>query len=211
MTAGPATDRSAIEPGEVAAALDLLLTDAALGRPAASSPVSRGCGSSARWPAGRARLRAAPRPGGRARPGRRRYLRGCPVHAGTGASPTRPGRRTRCCAGSCRPTSPPGAPPRAGRRRGPGLARHRADRLPGRQPGRGAAPTNNPLLSPGGVEGGDRLRRGERAAPGCAISPRDLAARPRVPTMVPAGRLRGRRRPRVHARARSCGARRSSS
>jgi polyhydroxyalkanoate synthase len=31
VTAGPATDRSAIEPGEVAAALDLMLTDAALG------------------------------------------------------------------------------------------------------------------------------------------------------------------------------------
>ena len=77
-------------------------------RPGGCCPARRVCASSARWPAGRS---AWPTRAGGLAGELARIAAGPPTSrrpAGTGGSPTRRGRRTRCCAASCRPTWPRG-------------------------------------------------------------------------------------------------------
>ena len=171
---------------DAAAPLDLLLTDAALG-PGAGCCARRVHAAFARraWPAGPAdagrRVGALAGELGRIARG---TLDGRPGEAGPPLH--RPGldRRTRCCAGSCRPTWPPGALPRAGRRRRSGLARRRADAFLVDNLVDAPAPTNNPLLQPGRLEGGRSTPAGSAWSAASGTWPRTWPPPPRVPAMV---------------------------
>ncbi len=199
-------------PPEAAAALDMLLTQAALGplrrffpgragaqvRPGAGRPAGTAWRRGrAAWPPSSPASPAVPRPS--------------PPARGTAGSPTPPGRATRCCAGSCRPTSRPGTRRSASSATTP-LDWRDAERL------RFAvsnlvdalAPSNSPLLSPeawkAAIDTGGGSLRDRGQAPG--QRPVQRAARARDGA---AGRLHGRHRPGGDPRARSCCAPRCSS
>ena len=86
-----------------------------------------------------------------------------------------------------------------GRRRRAGLARPRADELPGVQPGRGGRPVEQPAAVAGGVEGGDRFGRRERAD-GAAEPGQRPGHRTAGADDGGTGRIPGGRRPRAHTR-----------
>ena len=106
-----------------------------------------------------------------------------------GSSDARPGRAGPPLHRPGLDAEPGAAPDRAGlpghraRRRGPGrrrragLAGRRADRLPGRQPGRGRGPVEQPAAVPGGLEGGHRHRRRPAWSPALRQLVGDFAGR----------------------------------
>ena len=187
--------RASGQPADAAAPLDMLLAAAALGPARRLLPG----GAGARFAAGLARrpdrLARGRLPRRRARPGRCRPLEPWPRRPATAASATPPGRPTRCCAASSRPTSPRRDRRGAGGRRRPGVARRRADAAARREPGAGARAQQHslPPARPSGralVDTGRRQRGPRRPAPGhrpghAATGAVDGDAR----------RVRGRRRP----------------
>ena len=133
----------------------------------------------------------------------RRHRPRSPRTNGTAASPTRPGRE------------PGAAPARAAYL----AAGHTAEDLVADVPiwtwrdrertsflvtnlVEAAAPSNNPLLSPVAWKAAIDIGRDAACSSGLRNLASDLAAAPRVPTMVDAGRVRGGHRPRGHARRR---------
>ena len=104
---------------------------------------------------------------------------------GTAGSPTRRGRTTRCSGGSSRPTSRPG------RRRGLLVEDAYLDWRDAERVGfvvrnlvEAASPSNNPLINPRSVEGGRSTAAGCNVTRGLRKLASDLAAPPRVPSMV---------------------------
>ena len=192
------------------AALDVMLTDAALEGARASSarPGRRG----RRGPRAPARPHGAPR---RRSSGAElaRVAAGrsdaAPRASATAASPIPRGRRAGCSGGCCRPTSRSRRHGRRpDRRRRARLARRAPGALRRRQPARRARAEQLPVVEPGrdqgrpSTEGGLNLVRGARSFAG------DF---PHLPSTVDTSQVRGRREPRADARARSCCAPRSSS
>jgi polyhydroxyalkanoate synthase len=179
VTAGPATDRSAIEPGEVAAALDLMLTDAALGTARRFLP-----GRSTLHFLGALACRPRPTAGRAARKGRasaKGSSRAISIPRPPGPALHRPGLTQNP---ALRRISLPAAGRRGpGRRRGPDWRdAERIGFLVGNLV-QAAAPCNNPLVSPVAWKaaidsGGASVLSGLRNLVG------DLASAPRVPTMV---------------------------
>ena len=172
-------------PSEFAAPLDLLLTSAALGPARRFLPGGSGrCAWPARWPGVRTGWPAgsADSPGNW-RGSRSGHPRWRPPH-GTGGSPTRRGRRIRCCAGSCRPTSRPGRPSRGWCRTSRWTGGTPSGCGSRGEPRRGGVAEQQPVDQPGGVEGGDRHRRRQRGHRVRGNLLGDLASAPRVPSMV---------------------------
>ncbi len=195
------------DPGLAAAAeaaaspLDLLLTDAALGvlrRFLPSGSTLRLGMSLARRPGTVARASAS-LAGQLARIAAGRSP--SPRAGGTAASPTRPGRQPGAAPGHA------GLPRRrrhrrvAARRRAAGLARQRADAVRAEQPHRRGRAEQQPADQPARPGRRPSTPAGSARCAGCARSVRDMAAPPRVPAMIDAGRVRGGPGPRGHARS----------
>ena len=212
MTTSLTPDQAA-DLADQAAPLDALLVDAALG-PARRFAPDLSTAKLAVGLARRPRVTTAPArlARRRARPDRDRHVDARPVASATAASPTRPGRRTRCCAGSCRPTSRGGQTAEqlvgdAGldwrdEQRMRFLAENLVEALRAEQRAAG---------QPGVGQGGDRHRRAEPRSAADRSLVRDLAVGAADPGDGRPVGVRGRPQHRHHARARSCCAPRCSS
>jgi len=162
MTTGSVTVTAA---DGVAAPLDLLLTDAALGPLRRFNPGGAGLRLAAAL-AARPGLgcRAQPATAGRTEPGRGGHLGGGAVPAGPPVH--RPSLDREPCAAPGDAGLPGGVAGRRGRsgRGRAGLGRRPAGRLPAGQPGRCARTEQQPATEPGGPESGAQHRGRQRAA-----------------------------------------------